>query len=147
MSTRARVAGLLVVVGVVLAACGGGSDTKTVDVQLTDYEITANALSVPAGATDFAVRNDGGLQHEFAVVRTTLDAGALPTLPDGMADEHAAGVHVVDRLQLAPGATGDLEVDLQAGHYALVCNLPPDAAAGTPAHYARRMYANLEVTE
>lgn len=146
MSLRARAA--LVIAGVaVVAACSGGSDVTTVEVQLTDYEITANKVSVPAGETKLAVRNDGRIAHELAVVRTDLAPDALPRNPDGTADEGGAGVDVVDRIQLGPGASGDLELDLDAGSYALVCNLPPDAAQHTPAHYERRMYAGFSVTE
>lgn len=146
MRRQGRLAVLLLVAVAVTAACGGGSDATTVDVQLTDYEITANRVEVPAGATKFAVRNDGGIAHELAVVRTDTAVGELPTHPDGTADEDASGVDVLDRIQLGPGATGDLELDLVAGAYALVCNLAPDEAQGTPAHYAQRMYAPFTVT-
>jgi len=146
VSLRARGVAALVVGLAVLAACSGGSDATTVDVQLTDYEITANQASVPAGETKFAVRNDGGIAHELAVVRTDLEPGALPRHDDGTADEGASGVEVLDRIQLGPGAAGDLELDLARGGYALVCNLPPDAAQQTPAHYERRMYAAFSVT-
>lgn len=146
MSRRARIVALLLAGTAVVAACSGGSDATTVDVQLTDYEITANPLSVPAGDTKFAVRNDGQIAHELAVVRTDLEPGALPHHDDGTADEDADGVDVLDRIQLGAGAAGDLELDLPRGDYALVCNLPPDGAQGTPAHYARRMFAGFSVT-
>jgi uncharacterized cupredoxin-like copper-binding protein len=146
LSLRARAIGALVAGAAVVAACSGGSDTTTVDVQLTDYEITANQASVPAGDTTFAVRNDGRIAHELAVVRTDVEPGALPRHPDGTADEDADGVEVLDRIQLGAGAAGDLELDLAPGGYALVCNLPPDATQNTPAHYERRMYAAFSVT-
>lgn len=146
MSLRSRAA-LVLAGAAIVAACSGGSDATTVDVQLTDYEITANRASVPAGETKLAVRNDGRIAHELAVVRTDLEPGALPRHADGTADEDADGVDVLDRIQLGAGASGDLELDLDAGRYALVCNLPPDAAQSTPAHYERRMYAAFSVTE
>jgi hypothetical protein len=144
--SRLRAAVAVSVLAATAVACGGGGGGPEVTVQLTDYEITANPIRVGAGEIDFAVRNDGGIAHELAVVRTDLAPAAVPTHLDGTADESAPGVRVVDRLQLGPAATGDLTVELRAGRYVLACNLAPDPAQGTPAHYSQRMYSAFEVT-
>jgi uncharacterized cupredoxin-like copper-binding protein len=139
---------LAAVVGLTAAACGGGDGGgTTVGVQLTDYEITPNRVSAPAGAVSFEVRNDGGIAHELAVVRTDLAPRALPTTADGRFDEHATGLEVLDRIELAPGKTGSLALDLKAGGYVLACNIAANAGQGTPAHYSRGMVAGFRVTQ
>jgi uncharacterized cupredoxin-like copper-binding protein len=53
---------------------------------------------------------------------------------EGNVDEDQ--VTVVDELEeMAAGASGDLKVNLAAGHYALICNVPSHYAAGMHADF------------
>ena len=124
------------------AACGGGSDGSTVGVELREYEITPNKISAPAGEVTFDITNSGAFVHELQVVKTDVSADQLPADADGRFDESAAGAHVRGSVKnVAAGATVKLVVRLNAGKYVLVCDMPADATEGTPAHFARHMYA------
>ncbi len=98
----------------VLAACGGktpAADQKqavqqrqTIEVRITDDHLEMTD-SLPSGATTFHVVNSGALPHSFGV------AGP-------------AGDKTLDDLQ--PGATANLEMDLEEGTYRVYCPLEHD---------------------
>ncbi len=122
-----------------LAACSQSPASTTVEVTLQEFAVVTAADSAPAGSVTFTVTNEGpALVHEFVVLRTDLAPGDLPTDENGVVDETADGVEVVDLVEdLAPGDSADLTLDLTAGSYVLVCNVY-DAGEDT-AHYAMGM--------
>lgn len=128
---------------IALAGCTGGSaptaDT-TVDVTLSDFKIELSDSSVPAGQIQFDIANNGPSIHEFVVLKTEIKAGELPTDEDGAVDEAGAeGIELVDEVEdIEDEATETLTVDLDAGHYALICNLP--------SHYDLGMFVDFVVT-
>jgi uncharacterized cupredoxin-like copper-binding protein len=159
MKRRSRaVVGAVVLVGLALvaASCGGddeasngataptaagGTGTEgggaggTVAVTMgspTEYALVPKPGETAAGAITFTVANEGTIEHEMVVIKTDKGAANLGT-DDGEADEAGA----VDEITLAAGDSGDLQVDLAPGAYALVCNLP--------GHYAAGMYADFTV--
>lgn len=96
------------------------------------------AITVPgtiaAGKVKFEVTNSGAAPHEFVLLKTETKAADLPT-EGGKAKETG----LVDKTEtLDPGASADLEVDLKAGHYVVLCNVP--------GHYQAGMYKDLTVT-
>ncbi len=72
--------------------------------------------------------------------KTDRPADNLPLKPAGTADEDSDLLEaVVDSgSALAPGETRLLTANLDAGHYVLVCNLPPD-------HYKAGMRLDITV--
>jgi uncharacterized cupredoxin-like copper-binding protein len=116
-----------------LVACGA----KKIDVSLTSYAIAPTAQTAKAGDVTFSVTNNATDQdHEFVIVSTDLAANALPVDANGDVDEDQ--ITVVDEVEgLTPGSSGDLTVNLPAGHYVLMCN--------EPGHYAQGMYLDFTV--
>lgn len=102
--------------------------------------------TVPAGAVSFRVGNVGSLVHEFVVL--PLDRGASPGErpigTDGRVDENGSLGEASRNCAsgagdgINPGAIGWLTVNLPAGDYELICNLP--------GHYAAGMYTTLRVS-
>jgi uncharacterized cupredoxin-like copper-binding protein len=148
-----RTRGSTLVVGVALAGsvgvgCTSGVTTPTaavaspsaasgpVAVQLIEGKITSDPATASPGPVTFAIKNVGMAVHEFVVIRTDLKADALPIAGD-VVDESA--VTVIDEVENLPlRATPTLDVDLGAGHYALICNIAE--------HYAAGMHTDFEVT-
>lgn len=153
-----RAAGLLGV-GLLVAACGGGGSTANptfgvpssgpastpgaagggITATEADFKIDLSAASAPAGPVTFNVKNMGSQVHEFVVIKTDLMADALPKASGGTdVDEEASGLVVVDEVEdLAAGASQDLAVTLDAGHYVVICNVP--------GHYQLGMRADFNV--
>jgi uncharacterized cupredoxin-like copper-binding protein len=142
---------ILAALVLVPVACGGddddeGSDASSSGTTVTaalgqsdagEYTISLDEESVPAGEVTFKIANEGELEHEFEVVKTDVAEGDLP-VEEGQADVEAEGGEEVDEVEdLASGAEQDLTVDLEAGKYLLICNLP--------GHYEQGMVTTFTV--
>lgn len=131
------------VVALVAAGCGQGTNgdgdggPTSVDVTLDEWSVSASPSSVDAGEVELTADNEGDQPHELVVIETDLAPDELPE--DGPeVDEDAEGLEVVDEIEeFDPGETESMTVDLEAGDYVLVCNLP--------AHYSQGMYMSFEV--
>jgi uncharacterized cupredoxin-like copper-binding protein len=106
-----------------------------IGVKASEMKFVLTADSAPAGDVTFAVDNVGGVKHEMVVVRTDKAASDLGK-SNGEADESGA-VGEVGADKLGPGDSATLKLNLKAGHYALICNLP--------GHYAAGMYKDFTV--
>ena len=96
-----------------------------VGVSLKEFSVSPSPGDAPAGKVTFKVRNDGAVKHEFVVLRTDKQAGSL--LKGAEADEAGNVGEIPD---LPPGSAKTLSLNLKAGHYALICNLPGHYKAG-----------------
>ncbi|MGQ0670232.1 MAG: cupredoxin domain-containing protein, partial [Actinomycetota bacterium] len=121
-----------------LAGCGGGG--TDVGVTLRDFEIALDSTSAEAGEVTFQVANEGPSIHEFVVLKTDLAEDQLPADENGDVDEAGApGIEVVDEIEdIEADATPSLAVELEAGSYVIICNLP--------GHYGNGMYTSFTVS-
>jgi uncharacterized cupredoxin-like copper-binding protein len=132
--------GALALLAITAAACsesGGAADGSAVEVSLKDYSIDLSADSVAPGAVTFEASNTGPTTHEFEVfsVDGDVDPNALP-VEDGVAKTD--GLTLIDEVEdVTVGATPTLQLDLQPGTYAVICNLPD--------HYEKGMHTVLTV--
>jgi uncharacterized cupredoxin-like copper-binding protein len=99
----------------------------------------------PEGKVTFIITNEGAQEHEFVVLRTDTAAADFPISSfEGEAnrfDEDAKGLTNVGETgdpAMAPGTSLMLTIDMSAGHYAVVCNLP--------GHYAMGMHQDVWIT-
>jgi uncharacterized cupredoxin-like copper-binding protein len=121
------------------ASVAGGTDTNTelVAVTLGEFSVKTDTADVGAGKVTFAVRNDGSAKHELVVLQSS-DANLQVDDKTGKASEEAAGVkHIGEIDGLDAGKTKALTLDLPAGTYLLICNIP--------GHYHLGMVAKLIV--
>jgi len=123
---RHRSSILLGAILLLAAACGGsatsGGNASDVSVTLKDFAISANPSSADAGTITFDITNDGPSTHEFAVVRSDLAQAALPVEGGEIPEDK---IDVVDEAEdIAPSTSTSLTVQLSAGTYVLICNLP-----------------------
>ena len=153
----------VILAGVIMAACGdddegnggataspggtqadGGAD---VDVTLQDFSVIPDADSAEAGEISFNVENVGpDHMHELVIVKTDLEPDALPTSDDGSMDETGQGVEVIDEIEEFPvGETESITVDLEAGSYALICNVVHHEEGETFVHYELGMRTGFTV--
>jgi uncharacterized cupredoxin-like copper-binding protein len=131
-----------------LASCAAATPTPeaseaggatTIAVTLQEWSVLPAQSSAPAGEITFTVTNSGPDDvHEFVVVKTDLDHGALPTAADGSVDETGEGMEVIGEIEDIPvGETMDVTVTLAAGSYVLLCNIY--TAEEDEAHYEMGM--------
>lgn len=134
-----RLAGrsLAVVLLAALVSCGGSGseDAPGGDVTLKDFSLSVEPGTFAPGEVTFGLHNEGPSTHEFVIIRSDEDPGALP-VDNGLIPEDQ--VDLVDEAEdIAPGTDTTLSVNLAAGSYVLVCNLP--------GHYEQGMHAAFTV--
>lgn len=94
-----------------VAACGGGggatgAGSGAVAVSLSEWKIESKPATVKAGKVTFEITNTGNLEHNFVIT----DAGRSPNV---LAKDKAK-----------------LELELKAGSYTVLCDLPGHKEAG-----------------
>ena len=127
-------------------ASAANSESETpaagvVSTLLTEFDITLSAASAPPGEVVFDVRNAGALPHEVILVRTELDAAALP-VHDGAVHEDSLDI-VTEVRDLAAGESATMTAELEAGHDVLICNLSGHYESGVN---GPGMKVNFDVT-
>ena len=108
-----RVAVLLLPFVCLLAACAGGNTASSgpatavpsgvIAIEAREYAFTPSAITVPAGAVTFSIRNVGSQEHEFEIFKG-----------DTVADEVEG---------IVPGLTRNATMTLAAGEYTFMCKL------------------------
>lgn len=131
----------VVLLFVVIAAASSGcaattSGEQAVNVGLADFTLTLDKSSVAAGPVDFVVDNAGPSVHEIEVFAGATD-GAPLQVDSSVAD--TTGLDLVDEVEdILPGSTATITLNLTAGTYLVICNLP--------GHYEHGMRQYLTVT-
>lgn len=114
----------LMVLSLVLAACGGGASTSnSVKVTMTDFAFNPNTINVPAGKeVDITLTNNGTVDHDFTVMSKPVSG----TFSD------ADKANVIWQKTVAAGKTetDKFTAPAQAGEYQIVCAVPGHVEAG-----------------
>lgn len=119
-------------------SCGGGG--QAVDVTQSDYAIALEPPDGTSGKIVFKIENSGSADHEFTVLRTDLAYDALPIQDDEWVDESAPRIEVIGGFDhVFPDQPKELEIDLAAGAYVIICNIQ--------GHYQLGMRAPFAVTD
>ncbi|MGI8610288.1 MAG: sulfocyanin-like copper-binding protein [Candidatus Dormibacteria bacterium] len=107
-------------------------------ISLTEFKITGAAATYPVGKTDVTITNNGGVDHELLVFKSDLTADKYPVDDNGKINEEGAGINKVsDGDNVAAGKSQTRTLDLTAGTYLFVCNLP--------GHFKSGMYSVVTV--
>ena len=129
---------LLLGIALTIAACAGAAETIPPDVDLgvtmKDYKVELSVDTVKAGSVKIGVRNAGGMEHSFELIKTDLPFDKLPTTGDAKAREDGLVKQVKS---IGVGKVSVVTADLAAGNYVVICNV-----AG---HYQLGMRAALAV--
>jgi hypothetical protein len=122
---RLRSLAVALLAPLMLASCGEGQTTARVaghrlTLTLSEYRITPQTASVPAGALEIVAHNRGILTHNVALQRGSLDSSERSTL--------------ADIPTLLPGASGSATTEpLAPGRYLLLSTVGNQAALGMAA--------------
>jgi uncharacterized cupredoxin-like copper-binding protein len=119
-------------------SCGNVAENGAkISGDLSEWSIKMDETTTSAGDLTFRITNSGTIDHEFLIVKTNLSDGAIPVM-GGLFAEDQEGIQVIDEIpQFSAGRTEELTVNLEAGQYQLVCNLP--------GHYQAGMHTNFIV--
>jgi uncharacterized cupredoxin-like copper-binding protein len=120
-------------------------EPNQVDITLSDFVIDMPA-EIPAGYTRLTATNAGAVEHHLILARLH-DGVTFDQLLGTFATDQAAAEKMIDYAGgpngVVPGATGSVEVNIEAGEYVAICVIP--GADGLP-HAAHGMIAHVTVT-
>jgi len=131
MKTRAiRISVVAIIAAAFLTGCGADGNaaesgiSNDITGHLHEWGVETSAVAANVGEVKFTVTNDGTIGHEFLVVKTDIAVGEIPLDGDHFA-EPSDGLEVIDEIgEFKVGTTETLTLNLEAGKYQLVCNLP-----------------------
>lgn len=126
--------------GSVSASSSASASGGLVTAKESEFKLELSATSAAAGSVTFQINNAGAVVHEFVVLKTDVAADKLSVdASTGAVSEETPGLTVVDEVEdIAVGASPSLTVDLPAGHYVLICNVPGHYAGGMHADFTTR---------
>jgi len=120
----------VLVVAAALAAVGAsgawGAAGTTVSVQLKEFKVIPKPASAKPGTVTFSVKNVGKVDHELVVVMTSAAPGKLPVKGSKASEKGKVGRVAA----LKPGKSGKVTLNVKAGKYVLLCNVPGHYQAG-----------------
>jgi uncharacterized cupredoxin-like copper-binding protein len=106
------------VAALLVSTAHAGSKSSTVT--LNEFKVSPSPKSVSHGKVTFTVKNKGEMEHELVVLKTSKAASKLAVSGNRASAKGAVG-EVED---IAGGKSKKLTLNLKAGHYVLICNLP-----------------------
>ncbi|MEK7862018.1 MAG: sulfocyanin-like copper-binding protein [Chloroflexota bacterium] len=129
---------ILIAFAVIASSCASQPEALPADVQVVvdmkDYTITLSVATVKAGSVKFGIRNLGGMEHQFDLIRTDVAVDKLPT--DGNAKAREDGL-VKQVKGIGSGKVATISADLTPGRYLIICNVT--------GHYQLGMRVELRV--
>ena len=115
---------LLLGLAVTAASCSGAAATIPTDVDVAvhmqDYKVILSVPTVKAGTVKFGIKNEGGMEHSFELIKTDLPFDKLPTTADAKAKEDGLVKQVKS---LGVGKVEVVTAVLAAGNYVIICNV------------------------
>lgn len=89
---------------------------------MREYAMGLTATEVRAGTVTFIARNAGSTAHDLVVLRTDLAPDRLPVDTQTQKAKEDGKLGAAD--QVSPGKSANLRLELPAGAYVVICNVP-----------------------
>lgn len=89
---------------------------------MREYAMGLTATEVRAGTVTFIARNAGSTAHDLVVLRTDLAPDKLPVDTQTQKAKEDGKLGAAD--QVSPGKSANLRLELPAGAYVVICNVP-----------------------
>lgn len=89
---------------------------------MREYAMGLTATEVRAGTVTFIARNAGSTAHDLVVLKTDLAPDKLPVDTQTQKAKEDGKLGAVD--QVSPGKSANLRLELPAGAYVVICNVP-----------------------
>ena len=115
-----------------------------VNVVMKEWFVLPDKMVVDEGRVTFKVANHGRMDHEFIVIKTTIQVHELPVHEKGL-DEKRAGKMMGEIEDIRPGEVRELTIDMPPGKYVLFCNRVETEDHKIISHYRNGMRVGFTV--
>ena len=89
---------------------------------MKEYSVGLTSTEVRAGTVTFIARNAGSVAHDLIVLKTDLAPDKIPVDTQTQKAKEDGRVGGVE--EVAPGKNLNVRVELPAGAYVVICNVP-----------------------
>lgn len=114
------------------SACGSdddGSSSTELEARLSEFQFTPDSWTAPANEdVTVSLPNDGALVHEYVILKQGVTISSEADLPE--TEEELLADFVFTEEEVAVGGTGELDFNLPAGTYQIICAIPSHFDAG-----------------
>lgn len=132
MKKLVSLATFVIILSLVLSACGGGGPSTSIKTEFTDFRFTPDAWTVPAGQEiTLTVNNAGAVVHEFVIMKLGTTVG------DDFGDEDEGNIYWEVEAEPGESKTVTFTAPSEPGEYQIVC--------GTEGHFVAGMVGKLTV--
>jgi uncharacterized cupredoxin-like copper-binding protein len=122
---RKYLAPILILIAASLSACQANSPSTSIDLELSDFQISPERLVVPAGAEiSLHVTNTGLTTHDFTVMELGVDVG------NRYDQEDQGNVYWAIEVRSGETRTVQFQSPTEPGIYQIVCSMPGHVQAG-----------------
>ncbi len=119
---------------IMLAGCGGGGASTSLNVDMVEFAYLPSAFTVPAGEEiTLHLTNGGAVVHDFVIMNSGVTVG------EKYDDEDKANIYWMAEIQPGSDETTTFIAPTEPGEYQVVC--------GIPGHYSAGMVATLTVVD
>lgn len=116
---------LMLVLALMVSACGAAKPSTTIELTLTDFQFTPNTFTVPSGQEiTFIARNNGAVVHNFVIMDLGTDAG------DSYDDSDADNVYWEMEVSPAGEVNTSFTAPPEPGEYQIICSVEGHLMAG-----------------
>ena len=116
---------LMILLLVLISACKAGGPSTQLHVELNDFTIAPNQLTVPAGSEiQISIENKGAVVHDFYIMKFGAEVG------DQFDEEDKSNAYWDAEVQPDDNVNLSFNAPEQPGTYQVVCGMPGHLQAG-----------------
>lgn len=116
---------LMVLLSVLISACKAGGPSSRLHVELSDFAITPNQFTIPAGSEiQISIENKGAVVHDFYIMKLGIDVG------DKFDEDDKSNAYWDAEVQPDNNVNLSFSAPDQSGTYQIVCGMPGHLQAG-----------------
>ena len=116
---------VVLILSLVLSACGGSGPSTDLRVDMTDFMYNPAETIVPAGELiTLKLVNNGAVEHEFAIMNFGTEVG------DNFGDEDETNIYWEAKLEPGKSETFTFAAPSEPGEYQIVCGIEGHFIAG-----------------
>ncbi len=108
---------------------GDGSASANLEATFTDFAFSPDSWTAPADEdVTVELTNDGAVAHEFVILQPGVTISSEADLPD--TEEELLADFVLTETEVEAGETGELNFNVPAGTYQVICAIETHFDAG-----------------
>jgi uncharacterized cupredoxin-like copper-binding protein len=122
---KKKILSVLLLTTLILSACGSGTASTDLKVDMTDFAFTPSQYMVPAGQEiTLEIQHDGTVEHDFIIMKYGTEVGGH------FNEEDLVNIYWQIKIQPGESQTVTFTAPSEPGTYQIVCGMAGHVEAG-----------------